>query len=84
MRLAEQTGGRVFFPFEASDLAANFQEIARELRSQYSLAYISTNQAKDGTFRTIQLETTNKGLRVRARAGYYALGPTGLAAPPPK
>jgi Ca-activated chloride channel homolog len=81
MRLADQTGGRVFFPFEASDLASNFQEIARELRSQYSLAYVSTNQAKDGTFRTIQIETVPKGLRVRARAGYYAPGPTNPAAP---
>lgn len=70
--LAEETGGRVFFPFEARDLASNFQEISRELRSQYSLAYTSTNQAKDGTFRTINLETTKKGLKVRAKAGYFA------------
>ena len=84
MRLAEQTGGRVFFPFEASDLASNFQEIARELRSQYSLAYVSTNQAKDGTFRTIQIETVPKGLRVRARAGYYAPGPNSPANSPGK
>jgi Ca-activated chloride channel family protein len=79
LRLAEQTGGRVFFPFEASDLASNFQEIARELRSQYSIGYVSSNQAKDGTFRTIQIETATKGLRVRARAGYYAPGPANAA-----
>jgi VWFA-related protein len=81
LRLAEQTGGRVFFPFEASDLASNFQEIARELRSQYSIAYVSSNQAKDGTFRTIQIETVPKGLRVRARAGYYAPGPSAPSSP---
>jgi len=75
IRLAEQTGGRAFFPFEATDLASSFQEIARELRSQYSLGYISTNQAHDGTFRTILVETTEKGLKVRAKAGYYAAGP---------
>jgi Ca-activated chloride channel homolog len=79
LRLAEQTGGRVFFPFEASDLASNFQEIARELRSQYSIGYVSTNQAKDGTFRTIQIDTNTKGLRVRARAGYYAPGASNAA-----
>lgn len=84
MRLAQQTGGRVFFPFEASDLASNFSEIARELRSQYSLAYVSTNQAKDGTFRTIQIETVPKGMRVRARAGYYAPGPNNPASSPTK
>jgi Ca-activated chloride channel family protein len=71
-RLAEETGGRSFFPFEASELAANFQEIARELRSQYSLAYVSTNQAHDGTFRSIAIEPRQKGLRIRAKTGYFA------------
>jgi len=70
--LAEQTGGRAFFPFAASDLAENFQEISRELRSQYSLAYVSTNRAHDGTFRTISIEAHNKGVRVRAKPGYFA------------
>ncbi len=73
--LAQQTGGRAFFPFEASDLAENFQEISRELRSQYSLAYLSTNQAHDGTFRTITIEPLEKGLRVRAKNGYFAPSP---------
>ena len=71
-RLAEETGGRAFLPFEASDLAANFHEISRELRSQYSLAYISTNRAHDGAFRTITIEPPEKRLRVRAKAGYFA------------
>src|SRR5208337_1939783 len=71
-RLAEQTGGRAFFPFKASETAADFQQIARELRSQYSLAYVSTNQARDGTFRTIAIEPLQKGLQVRAKPGYFA------------
>ena len=71
-RLAEQTGGRAFFPFQASDTNADFQEIARELRSQYSVAYVSTNQAHDGTFRAITIEPLQKGLQVRAKPGYYA------------
>jgi VWFA-related protein len=72
-RLAEVTGGHAFFPFEAGDLAANFQEIARELRSQYSLAYVSTNAAHDGTFRNITIQPVDKNLRVRAKNGYFAL-----------
>jgi len=72
-RLAQETGGRAFFPFEATDLTANFQEIARELRSQYSLAYVSTNPAHDGTFRSIRIEPRDKNLRVRTKAGYFAL-----------
>ncbi|MGB7593820.1 MAG: VWA domain-containing protein [Terriglobia bacterium] len=71
-RLAEQTGGRAFFPFKDSETIANFQEIARELRSQYSLAYISTNRAHDGTFRTIAIEPLQKGLQVRTKPGYFA------------
>jgi VWFA-related protein len=71
-RLAEQTGGRAFFPFKASETAADFREIARELRSQYSLAYTSTNRAHDGTFRTIAIQPLQKDLRVRAKPGYYA------------
>jgi Ca-activated chloride channel family protein len=70
-RLANETGGRAFF--EAGDLAANFEEIARELRSQYSLAYVSTNSAHDGTFRTITIQPVRKNLRVRAKPGYFAL-----------
>lgn len=71
-RFADETGGRAFFPFEASDMASNFQAIARELRSQYSLAYLSTNKAHDGTFRTISLQTTEKGLHIQAKNGYFA------------
>ncbi|MFB3921382.1 MAG: VWA domain-containing protein [Terriglobia bacterium] len=70
--LAEETGGRAFFPFSASDLATDFQEISRELRSQYSLAYVSSNTAHDGTFRAITVQTKNKGVRVRSKSGYFA------------
>ena len=70
--LSEETGGRAFFPFRPEDLAGDFQEISRELRSQYSLAYVSSNQARDGTFRTITIEPRDKNLRVRAKTGYFA------------
>jgi VWFA-related protein len=72
-KLADETGGHAYSPFEAGDLAANFQEIARELRSQYSLAYVSTNPAHDGTFRSLTIQPVDKKLRVRARNGYFAL-----------
>ena len=70
--LAGETGGRVFFPFEASDLESNFKEIASELRSQYSLAYTPTNNKHDGTFRKISIATDQKSVRVRAKTGYFA------------
>jgi Ca-activated chloride channel family protein len=71
-RLAEETGGRAFFPFKAEDLSQSFQDIGEELRSQYSLAYRSSNPNRDGSFRSIKIETARKSLKVKARKGYYA------------
>ena len=71
-RLAEQTGGRAFFPFEASDLAEDFRAIGRDLRTQFLLSYTSTNTARDGTFRNISIQPVDKSLHVRAKSGYFA------------
>jgi len=69
--LAHETGGRAFFPFAASDLSENFQEISRELRSQYSLAYVPTNKNHDNTFRKITIAARNKDFKVHAKSGYF-------------
>ncbi len=76
-QMAEKTGGRAFFPKKADDLVTAFREIEQELRSQYLLAYSSTNKAHDGKFRMMTVEVTNlnlkkQGLRLRYRPGYYA------------
>jgi Ca-activated chloride channel homolog len=71
-RLAEETGGRAFFPFKAEDLSQSFQDISTELRSQYSLAYRSSNPGRDGTFRAIKIESERKNVKVKSRKGYYA------------
>jgi Ca-activated chloride channel family protein len=71
-RLAEETGGRAFFPFKAEDLSQSFQDISTELRSQYSLAYRSSNPNRDGSFRAIKIEPERKHVRVKSRKGYYA------------
>ena len=75
--VAESTGGRAFFPKKEDDLKAAFAEIERELRSQYLLAYSSTNKKHDGSFRRITIEVTNpdlrkEQLRLRYRPGYFA------------
>jgi len=75
--LAEHTGGRAFFPKQQQDLTAAFAEIEQELRSQYLLAYSSTNKQRDGSFRKLSIEVTNPGLRkqqlkLRYRPGYFA------------
>lgn len=71
-RLAEETGGRAFFPGKIDEMAINFQDISIELRNQYSLAYRSTNKQRDGSFRRIQINTIRKDARTFHRKGYYA------------
>jgi len=75
--LAQRTGGRAFFPDKKFDLNAAFAEIERELRTQYLIAYSSTNKKRDGSYRKITIEITNPELKkekleVRHRPGYYA------------
>jgi len=75
--IAERTGGRAFFPDKKFDLNSAFAEIERELRTQYLLAYSSTNKKRDGSYRKITIEITNPDLRkqnlqLRHRPGYFA------------
>jgi len=71
--LAEETGGRAFFPYHVDDLDQSFQDIGDELRNQYSIAYIPTNYILDGRYHRIRIEIPeHKGYQVRARRGYYA------------
>jgi len=72
-RLADATGGRSFFPFKIQDVANAFSEIQDELRSQYLLAYKPSDLKPDGRYRSIDILAENhKGLKVRARKGYFA------------
>ena len=75
--IAERTGGRAFFPDKKFDLNAAFAEIEQELRTQYLIAYSSTNKQRDGSYRKITIEITNPDLRkqklqLRHRPGYFA------------
>lgn len=54
-RLASETGGRAFFPESLSELPQIANEIIRDLRTQYVIAYNPTNKSTDGTFRTIKV-----------------------------
>ena len=71
--LAEETGGRAFFPYHVDDLDQSFQDIGEELRNQYSIAYNPSNHAYDGRYHKIRIEIPDhKGDQARARRGYYA------------
>ncbi|MGA7841317.1 MAG: VWA domain-containing protein, partial [Candidatus Acidiferrales bacterium] len=74
--LAESTGGLAFFPDRLEDVDPVCVQVARDIRNQYTLGYYPTNEAKDGTFRSVKVELVpQKGhekLSVRTRTGYYA------------
>ena len=68
--LASDTGG--FSVKNTNDLSAGIKRIADESQSYYLVGYNSTNTARDGRFRKIQVKVAGKNLRVRARKGYFA------------
>jgi VWFA-related protein len=71
-KLTEDTGGRMIVVRNEKNLEQAFDQISEELRSQYTLGYISTNKARDGGYRKIRVETKNRDLNVLTRRGYYA------------
>lgn len=71
--LSEATGGESFFPRELSEVDRIAHQVARDIRSQYTIEYTPSNTAMDGTFRRIEIKVKAPGnLRVRTRSGYYA------------
>lgn len=70
---ATETGGMAFFPFKAQDLSQSFENIANELRHQYSILYRPEPLKADGLWHTIEVKVKGrKDLAVRTRKGYYA------------
>jgi len=80
--LAEDCGGRAFYPYRIDDLARSFADIDQELRSQYQITYEPENKRADGRFRAVEIEVDRRGLEVRARKGYYADRPVATVQPP--
>ena len=75
--LAERTGGSAFFPKKDVDLRSAFAEIEQELRTQFLIAYSSTNKNRDGAYRKLRIELINPALqkeqlKLRYRPGYFA------------
>jgi Ca-activated chloride channel family protein len=72
-RLARETGGQVYFPNSLSELDAVYGRVAEELRSQYTLGYVSANARRDGKWRRIVVRTPGRDdLQVRHKLGYQA------------
>src|ERR1700733_12979041 len=74
--LAEATGGQAYFPDNLDQVTPLCEQIAREIRNQYTIGYYPTNSAKDGSFRLVHVDVIpaehHDKLTVRTRTGYYA------------
>lgn len=75
--LADATGGNAYFLENAHEGGRDLideaaEEVAKELKQQYTLGYYPKDQKKDGGFRQIVVELKDKSLRVRTKRGYYA------------
>ena len=76
-RLSHATGGEMFIPSPARDVKAICEQIANDIRRQYTIGYASNSTAAAGVFRAIRLkaEAARHGkLTVRTRSGYVAGG----------
>jgi Ca-activated chloride channel homolog len=73
--LARETGGRAFFAARLADLDGVYDGIANELRTQYALGYVPSNQAVDGRYRRIAVQLLQASGRLRHRTGYYSPRP---------
>jgi VWFA-related protein len=74
-QLAKATGGEAFLPGTVKHVVPICERIARDIRNQYTIAYVPANGKQDGTYRVIQVKAGAPGrgrLEVRTRAGYYA------------
>jgi VWFA-related protein len=76
-KVSERTGGRSYFPRDEEELRQAFKQIEEEMRSQYLVAYEPTNAAKDGSYRTIDIQLANQQMqkdkvKLTHRQGYFA------------
>src|ERR1700688_5030007 len=72
MRMARETGGSFFEVSKKVTIDRIFERIQQELRSQYSLGYVSDDPVRISEFRKIQLAVKPKGLAVQTREQYWA------------
>ena len=72
-QLARSTGGA--YLHDSADLLKEFRSALADGREYYVLAYVPKNNAHDGKFHQITIETTDRNLNIRAKSGYWADAP---------
>ena len=71
-QIAQQTGGRAFFPNQTSELNGIYTQISDELSSQYTVGYTSRNPRKDGGWRRVVVRVDRPNAVARTKLGYFA------------
>jgi VWFA-related protein len=71
-RLADVSGGETYFPEEVSSLAADYRRILENLRRRYIIMYTSTNFARNGAWRKVEIRSKRTGIVVESKGGYFA------------
>jgi Ca-activated chloride channel homolog len=71
-QIADITGGQAFFPTSVKELDRIYEKVVAQIRAQYILGYLSTNNKTDGSWRKVEVKIGRKDLRVRSRRGYFA------------
>jgi len=74
-KMSDATGGHVYKVDRRHSLDEVFKELQEEMRSQYSIGYVSTNDKRDGGYRHLDVRMANKDLKAQVRKGYYAPKP---------
>jgi Ca-activated chloride channel homolog len=71
--LSRETGGQAHFPAAVTQLSGVYDQVLEELRSQYSMGYVSNNPRQDGKWRRIVVRLLNRPqLKIRHKPGYFA------------
>jgi VWFA-related protein len=72
-RISGDTGGK--FLKGSNDIGQGLERINQEIQARYTLAYRSTNQNFDSTFRKVKIEVRRPDVQIMSRSGYYAIPP---------
>ena len=83
-QMVQATGGQAFFPSSLDDLDESYEKVLAEIAAQYQLGYTSTNGARDGNWREVQIKVLRPDIKLRSRKGYFAPYQAFVAEPPPE
>jgi VWFA-related protein len=75
MQITQSTGGEAFFPNTMKEVESAYDKIVAQIRAQYSLGYLSTNQTADGKWRKVDIKLRRpdlKDIKIQTRKGYFA------------